>query len=359
MNDNYLLHNETAKKLYFEYANDLPIIALCSQSKPIEQGYNNITEAFLSNDIYKLNAMRDCGVDEKYITGDSSDYEKFKAFCLVLPKFVGHPLYILSHIELRKHFDCDLNICEDNCDLIWSEVNSKIIDCLLCDISILKLTNIEQHYSLTLSWLQELDINDRIIDLDSLENALLNYVEKANNNGCKIAEYNSFSDFIRPNPFVANEVVKKIKSKDLSYKTEDLDLLNMQVARTLGIEYKKLGWTWLLSGSHICEEALAYLEKNNALPKTKSYIQFEIGQNQQYLELQLREYASKHPLGSVICTINTADNCLCYARNDYLRRIICNIIGEWVENGEYTSDEKILKKLIEDILYNNLKEAIS
>ena len=70
-------------------------------------------------------------------------------------------------------------------------------------------------------------------------------------------------------------------------------------------------------------------------------------------------YASKYPIGNLICAINTADNLLSYARNDYFRRVVCNIIGKWVENGEYTSDEKTLKKLIEDILYNNLKEAIS
>ena len=79
MNENYLLHNETAKKLYFEYVKDLPIITLCSQNKPSDKIYNNITEAFLSNDFYKLDAMRDLGIDEKFITGDASDYEKFKA----------------------------------------------------------------------------------------------------------------------------------------------------------------------------------------------------------------------------------------------------------------------------------------
>ena len=101
MNENYLLHNETAKKLYFEYAKDLPIISLCSQNEPSNKVYNNVAEAFLLNDSYKLDAMRDCGIDEKFITGDASDYEKFKAFCSILPKFAGHPIYLLSHIELK------------------------------------------------------------------------------------------------------------------------------------------------------------------------------------------------------------------------------------------------------------------
>ena len=359
MNENYLLHNEIAKKLYFEYAKNLPIIALCSQNKPSDKIYNNIAEAFLINDFYKLDAMRHCGIDEKFITGDASDYEKFKAFCSILSKFAGHPLYLLSHMELKKHFDCDLCICEDNCDLIWNEVNSKIISNMLNEEQLLKHTKIEYHHSLTLSWMQELYSNDEITDLNSLEKTLINYVNEANNNGCRIAVYNTFSDFIKPNHYLANEIVKLIKLNDPSVEIEECDLLNMQIARTLGIEYKQLGWRWLLCGSDIDEDALSYLESNNALPKTRNYIEFEIGQSEDYLELQFRGYATKHPIGNVICTVNTADNCLCCARNDYFRRVVCNIIGKWVENGEYTSDEKTLKKLIEDILYNNLKEAIS
>ena len=359
MNENYLLRSETAKKLYFECAKKLPIIALCSQNKPSDKVYNNVTEAFLLNDFHKLDAMRHCSVDEKFITGDVSDYEKFKAFCSILPKFAGHPLYLLSHIELKKHFDCEESICEENCDLIWRNVNDKISTDLISEKLILEQNNIEYHYSLSLSWMQELYENSEIIDLASLEDALIKHINNAHKNSCRIALDNAFSDFIRPNPYLANEIVKKIKSNDPTLELEDCNLLEMQIARTLGIEYKRLDWTWFLRGCCIDEDALKYLENNSALPRTKSHIEFEIGQSEDYLELQLMSYANKYPIGDVICTVNTADNCLSYARNDYFRRVVCNIIGRWVENGEYTSDEKMLKKLIEDILYNNLKEAIS
>lgn len=358
MNENCLLHNETAKKLYYEYAKDLPIIALCSKYEISDKIYNNITEAFLLNDFYKLDAMRHCGIDEKFITGNASDYEKFKSFCSVLPKFAGHPLYLLSHIELQKHFDCNLPICEDNCDLIWQDANAKISTNLISEKILLEKNNIKYYSSLYLSWVDELYSNKDIVDLSTLENVLINRVNNADKNGCRIACYDDFSDFIKPNPHIANEIVKRIKSNDF-IEIEDFDFLNMQIIRTLGIEYKKLGWIWLLKENHIDDEAIEYLEKNNALPKIKSYIQFEIGESEEYLELQLMGYASKYPIGNLICTVNTADNLLSYARNDYFRRVVCNIIGKWVENGEYTSDEKTLKKLIEDILYNNLKEAIS
>ena len=358
MNENFLLHNETAKRLYWDYAKDLPIIALCSMDNPDNTIYNNITEAFLSNDFYKLDAMRHCGIDEKLITGEGSDYEKFKAFCSVLPKMPGHPLYLLSHIELFKHFNCNIEICEENCDSIWNEVNSKIRSDSISEKLLVRSANIEYHYSLSLSWMDELYRNKEITDLASLEGTLIDYVNKAKDKGCRIALYNAFADFIKPNPYTANEVVKRIKSKDISVELEDCDLLDIQIARTLGKEYKRLGWIWLLTGQYIDEDAIEYLNNSNALPKIKNRLEFEIGESEEYLEWQLRGYAMKHPIGQLICTVNTADNCLCYARNDYFRRILCNIIGKWVEDGEYTSDEITLKKLIENILYNNLKEAI-
>ena len=358
MSDNYLLHNEIAKKLYFEYAKDLPIIALCSSDEPSKNIYNNVAEAFLLNDFYKLDVMRHCGVDDKYITGDASDYEKFKAFCSVMPKFAGHPIYLLSHIELAKHFDCNIEICDENCDLIWETVNKRILEDSISAYSLMNSANIEYHNCSDLSWIAELDNNKNIVDLSTFEEYLISKIKSANDCGCKIALYNAFTDFVKPNPYAANEIVKKIQAKDLSYELEDCNLLDMQIARTLGREYKELGWTWLLQGNNIDEDAIDYLRNSDALPKTKNYIAFEIGQSEDYLELQLRGYAMKYPLGNLICTVNCADNCLCYARNDYFRRVLCSVIGKWVESGEYTSDENTLKKLIEDILYNNLKEAI-
>lgn len=359
MSENYLLHNETAKKLYFEYAKDLPIIALCSTREQSYKVYSNVAEAFLLNDFYKLDAMRLCGINEKYITGDASDYEKFKAFCSVIPKFVGHPLYLLSHIELAKHFDCNMIICDENCDIIWESVNKRILDNSTSVHSLLNLTNVEYHYCSILSWMKELDCNKDIADLSTLETHLIAKIKSVNDGGCRIALSNAFNDFVKPNPYVANEVVKKIQSKDFSYELKDCNLLDMQIARTLGKKYKELGWTWFLRGNTVDDDAIEYLKDCEALPKTKNYIEFEIGQSEEYLELQLRGYAMKYPLGNLICTVNNADNCLCYARNDYFRRVLCSLIGKWVESGEYTFDEKILKKLIQDILYNNLKEAIA
>ena len=42
-----------------------------------------------------------------------------------------------------------------------------------------------------------------------------------------------------------------------------------------------------------------------------------------------------------------------YSRHEYFRRILCELIGGWVENGEYPDDERMLGKIIKDISYNN------
>ncbi|MDY2881914.1 MAG: glucuronate isomerase, partial [Romboutsia timonensis] len=44
---------------------------------------------------------------------------------------------------------------------------------------------------------------------------------------------------------------------------------------------------------------------------------------------------------------------LSYTRHEYFRRIMCELIGSWVENGEYPNDEKVLEKLVKNISYNN------
>ncbi len=365
MNENYLLHNETAKKLYFEYAKDLPIIALCSDFELDEVVYNNIAEAFLANDFYKLDAMRNLGIDEKFITGDASDYEKFKAFCSVLPKFAGHPLYLLSHIELKKNFDCDLSICEENCDEIWQYCNSKITSEPFTDDMLMqksKLSFVNVFHPMIFNEMR----NPSVIDLKSFESRVLDMISLADDSGCKIAIHPVIDSFEKPNPYKANELVQKIKREHCAL-PEEYRYLDMQMNRTLGIEYKKRDWTLIWykedygegANTYNNTEALEYLEENNALPQNYNLVYIDIEDTEGEIAERLNRFARKNILGKFIFLPDIISPTTAFAHVDYVRRILCNIIGKWVENGEYTSDEKTLKKLIEDILYNNLKEAIS
>ena len=123
MGKNFLLSTETAKILYHTYAAELPIIDYHCHVPPRDiaedKQYSNITELWLSGDHYKWRAMRSCGVAEKYITGDASDYEKFKAYASIMPSLIGNPLYHWTHLELQRYFDCELILSEQTADEVW------------------------------------------------------------------------------------------------------------------------------------------------------------------------------------------------------------------------------------------------
>ena len=365
MNENYLLHNETARKLYFEYARNLPIIALCEDFKPSQRVYNNIAEAFLLNDMCKLDAMRQYGIDEKYITGDASDYEKFKAFCSILPKFAGNPIYLLSHIELQHNFDCEYNICEDNVDNIWYYCNKIIETEAITDITLMKQSNLTFATVFYPNVYYEI-YNPSVSDLKSFESHLLKMISKADEQGYKIAMHSEIDSFVKPDPYNANAIIHRIKAGHEAL-CDEYNCLYMQINRILGIEYKKRGWTLLwydecygdTVNSYNNTEALAYLESNNALPQNYHLVYIDHLDSEEKIAEGIMKFAKNNVLGKFIFLPGLISPTTGFADSDYIRRIICNIIGRWVENGEYTSDEKILKKLIEDILYNNLKEAIS
>lgn len=109
--DNVLLHSDVAIKLY-KNVQALPIVDYHSHLSEREiaedKKFSTITEFWLGGDHYKWRAMRACGVEEQYITGSASDYEKFLAYASVMPKLFGNPLYYWTHMELDRIF----GICE-------------------------------------------------------------------------------------------------------------------------------------------------------------------------------------------------------------------------------------------------------
>lgn len=108
MDKDFLLTTPAAKTLYHDYAAKQPIIDYHCHINPQEiaedRRFENITQVWLGGDHYKWRLMRSAGVDEKYITGDASDREKFQKWAEVLGKAVGNPLLHWSHLELRRYF---------------------------------------------------------------------------------------------------------------------------------------------------------------------------------------------------------------------------------------------------------------
>ena len=108
LSEDFLLTTPTAKTLYHQFAEHLPIVDYHCHVSPREifedKHFENITEVWLGGDHYKWRLMRSNGVDEYYITGEAPAREKFQKFAETLPKAIGNPMYHWCHLELKRYF---------------------------------------------------------------------------------------------------------------------------------------------------------------------------------------------------------------------------------------------------------------
>ncbi len=127
--ENFLLLNDTAIKLYHEFAEHQPIIDYHCHLSPKEiaedKRWDNMTQIWLYGDHYKWRAMRTNGIDEKFITGNASDWEKFAAWSSTVPKTIRNPLYHWTHMELKKPFGIsDTLLSESTAKDVWNRCNT-------------------------------------------------------------------------------------------------------------------------------------------------------------------------------------------------------------------------------------------
>ena len=108
LSEDFLLHTETAKVLYHDFARDMPIFDyhchLPVREIAEDRNFENLTQIWLLGDHYKWRAMRANGVEERFITGDATDDEKFEAWAATVPKTLRNPLYHWTHLELKRYF---------------------------------------------------------------------------------------------------------------------------------------------------------------------------------------------------------------------------------------------------------------
>ncbi|MBO5255024.1 MAG: glucuronate isomerase [Opitutales bacterium] len=128
INDDFLLESKYAQELYHNYAKNQPLIDFHCHLNPAEISQNkkwdNITQVWLGGDHYKWRAMRSNGVDEKFITGDASDREKFQKFAETMPMMLRNPMYHWCHLELARFFGIDdVLLSGDTAEEIWNRAN--------------------------------------------------------------------------------------------------------------------------------------------------------------------------------------------------------------------------------------------
>ncbi|WP_080832058.1 glucuronate isomerase [Cohnella massiliensis] len=459
LDDNFLLGNETAVKLYHDYAAKMPIIDYHCHLSPKEiyenQSYENLTQVWLYGDHYKWRAMRTNGAEESLVTGGAgvSDYDRFLAYAKAVPAAVGNPLYHWSHLELRRYFGVEEILNEKNAPVIWEKVNARLaqggfsardlivksgvevicttddpVDSLeyhrlikdLPDFEVKVLPSFRPDKALEirratfLPWLKQLEqaAGREVRDYDALLAALAERIRFFHETGCRVSDHAldamGYAEATR-------DEAAAIFAKALA--GEPIDAEEERKYKTftllfLGREYAKLDWAMQFhmhaqrnNNSRMFEKLgpdtgydsiydgpvagplvrlLDALERDDALPRT---IVYSLNPNDLYalgtaigsfqgggvpgkIQLgsawwfndtkdgmldQLKALGNTGLLGRFVGMLTDSRSFLSYTRHEYFRRILCNLLGEWAEDGEVPRDFDLLGGMVQDISYRNAK----
>ncbi|HUN89812.1 MAG TPA: glucuronate isomerase, partial [Terriglobales bacterium] len=130
ISEDFLLHNETARRLYHKYAADRPILDYHCHLSPRDiaedRQFDNLFEIWLEGDHYKWRAMRANGIAERYCTGDASPYEKFVAWARTVPATLRNPLFHWAQLELKRYFGIDELLNEASAKRVWETTNAQL-----------------------------------------------------------------------------------------------------------------------------------------------------------------------------------------------------------------------------------------
>ncbi|WP_238934575.1 glucuronate isomerase [Aurantibacter crassamenti] len=127
---NFLLENKYSEELYHNFAKKMPIIDYHNHLPPEQlatnHGFDNITQAWINGDHYKWRAMRTLGINEKYITGNATDAEKFEKWAYAVPYTMRNPLFHWTHLELSAYFGIDELLSPKSSNRIFEETQAKL-----------------------------------------------------------------------------------------------------------------------------------------------------------------------------------------------------------------------------------------
>lgn len=455
MDEDFLLSTKTAQKLYHEYAEVMPILDYHCHINPQEiyedRRFENITQVWLGGDHYKWRQMRSNGVEEKYITGDASDREKFQKWAETLEMAIGNPLYHWSHLELKKYFGYNGHLCGETAEEVWNlcneqlaradhsarnlirmsnvtlicttddpvdslEWHKKIADDTSFDVQVLPAWRPDKAMNLEkadyLDYLKKLsDVSGvEISSFKTLVEALRKRIDFFAERGCSVSDHGL--EYVMYKPASEEELeaifTKRLSGEDVSREEEIKFKTAFMVA--MGKAYHEKNWVMQLhygvkrdnnkkifgklgpdagidsigtsAPSAELADYLNALAVSDELPKTIIYSlnpidnaaigtiigcfqdSSTVGKIQQGsawwfndhktgMTDQMTSLANLGLLGNFIGMLTDSRSFLSYTRHEYFRRIMCELIGGWVENGEYPEDEKSLEKIVKGISYNN------
>ncbi len=458
MDDNFVLKNKTAETLYHKYAKDLPIIDYHCHLSPQEiyenTQFENITKVWLYGDHYKWRAMRANGIEEKYVTGNASDYDKFLAWAKTVPQLIGNPLYHWTHLELKRYFGVEETLNENTAPAIWEKVNQllnsgewNVRDFIVkSGVEVICTTDdptdsLEYHEKIK----ADSDFHVKVLPsyrpdkgLEINRDGFTTWVEKlADVSGVAIESYDAFLRALQKRIDFFHEIGGRVSDHaldEMMYEGATEEEVTAIFAKALkgdkvsieeekkyksftltflGKEYHKKGWAMQyhinahrnnntrmfnelgpdtgfdsMNDSLLAQplvKLLDSLDKADALPKTILYSlnprdnvtiatiigsfqgggipgKMQFGTAWWFNDTKLGMINQMETLADIgvfsrfIGMLTDSRSFLSYTRHEYFRRIMCNLVGEWVENGEYPNDEETLAEIVQNISYYNAKK---
>ncbi len=457
LNDDFLLQNSTAERLYHDYAKDLPIIDYHNHLSPDEIAnditFSTITDVWLKGDHYKWRAMRANGIDEEYITGKTSDRDKFIKWAETVPYTMRNPLYHWTHLELQRYFGIQEVLNSNSANKIYDETNAALqspdftVKGLLgkMKVEVICTTdhptdslefhqnelNSESNLKMLptfrpdkfividnpefLVYLEKLEkiLSKDISTFNDLLSGLENRIDFFHSLGCQLADHGLSQLYnVSYSERKLDEILQKRLSKSFLH-PEEIQSFQMACLYHLAIMYQKRNWTMQfhlgairnnssrllhLIGADVgadsigdfpqaeglsvflnrldAEEKLAKTILYNLNPRDNELFATMMGNfndgsvagkvqwgsawwfldQKDGMEKQINTLSNMGLLSRFVGMLTDSRSFLSFPRHEYFRRILCNLLGQDVENGELPNDIKWIGKMVEDICYRNAKQ---
>ena len=458
MDKDFLLETETARKLFHDYAEGTPVLDYHCHINPKEiaedRQFDNITQVWLGGDHYKWRLMRSFGVEERYITGDASDYEKFCKWAECLGKAIGNPLFHWSHLELQRYFGYTGVLNKKTADEVWNLCNEKLAQPSMSVRNLIRQSNVtlicttddpidslEWHKKLAQdpsfevkvlpAWRPDkamniekpdyLDYLDKLAatvgmpeipTFQALQKALRQRMDFFSSCGCNVSDH--ALEYVLYCPADEEEIEEIFLKRQNRMQLSREEELKFKTAFMLfaGREYHKRDWAMQLhygckrdnntqmfgklgpdtgydcinnyAPSMQMADFLNALAVTDELPRTILYslnpndnpsigsllgcfqdssavakIQqgsaWWFNDHKSGMEEQLTNLANLGNLSGFVGMLTDSRSFLSYTRHEYFRRILCNLLGNWVESGQYPADMETLAEIVKDISYYNAR----
>jgi glucuronate isomerase len=454
LDDNFFLENATAVTLYHRYAKDMPIFDYHCHLSPAEiaqdRQYDNLAQLWLSGDHYKWRAMRQNGADERYITGDADDKEKFLKWAETLPYCLGNPLYVWSHLELRRYFGVTETLSPATAEAVWETCNRVIQGSGFSARALIGRSNVtalcttdnpadtlEAHRKIRKdgtfqtavlptfrpdpflniekadfgAWIKKLSAAAQMPGrtLGDLTGALERRMAFFHENGGRRSAHALDPRECEPCGYDEAEEIFQRAAAGGRLDATAVRKYKSWLLLFLGRAYARYGWVMQLhigtersvsdrrlmrlgpdtgfdaAGDDLRARALRCLlnslDKTGEVPKIILYSlnpgdyevlltvggsfagdvpgKIQLGSawwfndHRSGIEKQLTACANLSLLGRFIGMTTDSRSFLSYTRHEYFRRVLCNLLGKWIESGELPRDIDLLGETVQNICYHN------